>query len=142
MTTGPDLLRNAATQLRHLAHGALEVGTERWMVDQNEDGGLIVGSYTPDDIDPEGVLSTSTAVVAAFHYTDDDSRAPAAVGPAASHIAALDPRVALALADWLALAGENWGTNNDLDQAALTTARIYLRDDNTGPYSRTSPERE
>lgn len=100
MPNPTDLLRRAATKLRDTANAALRDPEERWMVDQSPDNGLIIGSYTPGDINPDG--SVSTGCVAFFAYPDDeDGKAYAGALEVASYMALLQPAVALPLADLL-----------------------------------------
>lgn len=95
-----NLLREAATLLRRRAAAAMGTPDERWMVDQDETGALILASYTPEDVDPDGTIGGS--IVASFAYPDDpERRTHARALGAASHAAALDPQAALALAAWL-----------------------------------------
>lgn len=93
------MLREAAALLRHRAVEAAEFPDERWMVDQDETGGLVLAAFTPEDVDPDGTVSSS---ILSFAYSDSPERAThaRALG-AAAHTAALDPQAAVALAAWL-----------------------------------------
>ena len=125
MNLQQDLLRRAAALIRDRA---LQFDDERWMVDQDEHGRLIIGTYGPEDVDPD--TGTSTSIVADLSYGDEPG-APAIAVPAANHIAGLDPATGVMLADWLDTAADQW-SGGRLDQAALRMARVYLRDTEGG----------
>ncbi|MET8296579.1 hypothetical protein [Streptomyces sp. NPDC005180] len=50
------VLREAAALLRRRAAEAAQTPDERWMVDQDEAGGLAVAVFTPDDVDPDNMI--------------------------------------------------------------------------------------
>lgn len=126
------LIDEAIRLLRDRAKAATEWEDERWMVDQSPDSGLIVGNYTPGDVGEDGVVST--CCVAYFAYPDDqDRRAHGQALPVATHMAALDPVVARALADLLEEAAHytrlpTW-RKYPLAVRAVALARAYLRRD-------------
>ncbi|MGW7433335.1 hypothetical protein ACWGIN_27820 [Streptomyces sp. NPDC054861] len=93
-------MREAAVVLRRRAAAAAESPDERWMVDQDETGALVLTVFTPDDVEADGTVSGST--LASFAYPGHPERHThaRALGSAA-HIAALDPQSAVALASWL-----------------------------------------
>lgn len=94
------MLREAAALLRHRAAEATQSPDERWMVDQDETGGLVLAVFTPEDVDPDGTVGGG--ILASFAYPDNAERATHAQAlGAAAHMAALDPQAALALAAWL-----------------------------------------
>ncbi|MEU7184132.1 MULTISPECIES: hypothetical protein [Streptomyces] len=94
------LLREAAALLRRHAAEATEFPDERWMVDQDETGGLVLVAFTPEDVEPDGTVSSG--ILASFAYPDNAERATHARAlAAASHTAALDPQAAWMLAAWL-----------------------------------------
>ncbi|MFF1733759.1 hypothetical protein [Streptomyces sp. NPDC058247] len=94
------LLREAAALLRRRAAGATEFPEERWMVDQDETGALVLSVFTPEDVDPDGTVGGS--ILASFAYPDSPERhTHARALGAAAHMAALDPQTAVALAAWL-----------------------------------------
>lgn len=109
------------------------------MVDQDETGALVLAVFTPADIEPDGTVGG--AVVASFAYScDPERRAPARSLGAASHMAALDPPTALALAAWLETAADFADRATQLDdlscaarliRSAETFARSYLRERGT-----------
>ncbi|MFF5924199.1 hypothetical protein ACFY8C_38625 [Streptomyces flavochromogenes] len=133
MTKG--LLREAATLLRRRASEAAAFPDERWMVDQDEAGGLVLAAFVSEDIAPDGMVGGS--VVAWFAYPGSPERAThsQALG-AASHTAALDPQTAVLLAVWLettASLEDRAEDIGDVEGAALLVesatrfARSYLR---------------
>ncbi|MFE7511437.1 hypothetical protein ACFU8I_09455 [Streptomyces sp. NPDC057540] len=87
------LLREAAAVLRRPAGEAVAAAGERWIVDQDETGALVVAAFGPDDVDPvDGTLSGT--ILATYAYPDHPQRATHAHAhalAAASHTAALDP---------------------------------------------------
>ncbi|MER7832190.1 hypothetical protein [Streptomyces sp. NPDC095602] len=86
------VLREAAALLRTHAAEALAAPEERWLVDQDENGALVVTAYLPDDVDPEGVSGTTVLSLA---YPDDpDRRTYGRALGTAGHVAALDPQTA------------------------------------------------
>lgn len=98
MTTG--LLREAAAALRRRAAEAAASPDERWTVDQDDDGALVLARYLPEDVAPDGTVGGGT--LASFAYPGNPDRATHAHAlAAAAHIAALDPPAATALAAWL-----------------------------------------
>lgn len=123
-----DLLRRAAVKLREHATAAHRGHPDQqWMVDHSPDYGLILGSFVPEDIDDDGVVSTGC--IAFFAYPgDEESRAYAGAVDVASYMAAMHPPVALALADWLEAAHDHLG-NDKHYAAALSVARAVLRED-------------
>lgn len=133
MTAG--LLREAAALLRSRAAAATESPEERWLVDQDETGALILAVFTPQDVEPDGTVRSST--LAWFAYPDSPERHTHAQAlGAASHMAALDPQTAAALAAWLEMtaafedrAEELGGTEaaTPLLDPATRFARLYLR---------------
>ncbi|MFF2630915.1 hypothetical protein ACFVUN_34770 [Kitasatospora griseola] len=93
------MVSEAAKVLERRAAAADEPGT-RWMVDQDDDGALVLASYWPEDAVPGELVSTGT--VAVYAYADHPDRyAPEGALAAAAHCAGLDPVTALALAAWL-----------------------------------------
>lgn len=142
-----ELLRRAAAKLRETATAALRGNpVERWMVEQSEEHGLVVGSFVPADVDEDGVVSTSC--VAYFAYPGDlESRTYDGAIAVASHMATVDPPVALALADWLEATAERiealkpvvgheiYGVGHQQEfiertyAKALAAARAVLRED-------------
>jgi hypothetical protein len=131
----PDELREAARRMRVLAEAALKSAEQRWLVDQSPDYGLTVGAYMPDDIDHESGY-VSTAIVAQFAYGDDaDNKTYANALPTATHIAAWQPSVALAIAALLdAVEDEMFAEAHRFETgdfpytwtAALAVARAFL----------------
>jgi hypothetical protein len=98
MTQG--LLRKAAALLRRRAAEAATSPEERWMVDQDDTGALVLAAFTPKDVDLDGTVGGST--LASFAYPEDpERRTHARALGAASHMAALDPQAAVTLAAWL-----------------------------------------
>jgi hypothetical protein len=94
------LLREAAALLRRRAGEAVAVPGERWMVDQDEAGALVVSAFVPEDVALDGTVSG--AAVGWYAYPDNPQRAAHAHAlAAASHTAALDPQTAVVLAVWL-----------------------------------------
>ncbi|MGW4701430.1 hypothetical protein [Streptomyces sp. NPDC004285] len=95
------LLREAAAVLRRRAGEAVAAAGERWIVDQDETGALVVAAFGPDDVDPvDGTVSGT--ILATYAYPDHPERATHAHAlAAASHTAALDPQAAVLLAVWL-----------------------------------------
>ncbi|MFF8790862.1 hypothetical protein [Streptomyces sp. NPDC015125] len=94
------LLRQAAALLRRRAAEATGSPDERWMVDQDEAGALILAGFAPEDVEPDGTVSGST--LASFAYADDpEQRTHAQALGAAAHMAGLDPQTAVLLAVWL-----------------------------------------
>ncbi|WP_120314485.1 hypothetical protein [Streptomyces sp. TLI_171] len=135
MTTGPAaLLRRAAYLLQYRAAQADKPGT-RWMVDQDDEGALVLASYWPEDTEPGQPHSTST--VASYAYPDHpDLYTHAQAIGAASHSSALDPATAVALAAWLQAAADfadQAEALGGLDRAApllapaIAFAETYLR---------------
>ncbi len=117
----------AAATLRRRAEAAEVVPGERYMVDSSADQGLIVGVYAPDDVNPDGSISTGCA--AYFAYPDSsDGAAPAQSLAVAALMAGVDPVAAKDLAACLDDAAAVW---NDLpDQLRGSLARFahsYLR---------------
>src|SRR5688572_8690436 len=104
----PPILLEAANVLRERAAAAADDQRERWMVDQSPEHGLIVGSYMPGDVAPDGTVSTSCA--AYFAYPGDDGRTFSNALGVASLMATLDPPAANALADLLEATYEAWAT--------------------------------
>ncbi|EGX54622.1 MULTISPECIES: hypothetical protein [Streptomyces] len=135
-----ELLREAAALLRRRASEAAESPDERWMVDQDETGALVVAAFTPQDLEADGTVSGST--LASFAYPDSPGRYTYARAFAvASHMAALDPQGVVALAAWLETtasfedrAQELGGTEvaAPLIDPAVRFARLYLRAAATG----------
>lgn len=133
MTMG--LLREAAGLLRRRAGEAAVFPDERWMVDQDEAGGLVLAAFVPEDVAPGGIVGGS--VVAWFAYPGSAERAThaRALG-AASHTASLDPQTAVLLAAWLETTasledraqelGDSGGVA-PLVEPAARFARSYLR---------------
>lgn len=94
------MLREAAALLRRRAAEAARSPEERWIVDQNDTGALVLSAYEPEDIDIDGTVGGG--ILASYAYPDDpDQRTHARALGAASHTAALDPPTAVALAAWL-----------------------------------------
>ncbi|MFF4427201.1 hypothetical protein ACFY04_41815 [Streptomyces sp. NPDC001549] len=81
-----------AALLRRRAGEAAAFPDERWMVDQDEAGGLVLAAFVPEDIDPDGMVGGS--VVAWFAYPGNPERAThaRALG-AASHTGLMQVRV-------------------------------------------------
>ncbi|MFE5594216.1 hypothetical protein [Streptomyces sp. NPDC056549] len=129
------VLREAAALLRRRAAEAAQSPDERWIVDQEEAGGLVVAVFTPEDVDPDGTVSSG--ILASFAYQDSPERAThaRALG-AAAHMAALDPLAAVALAAWLETTASFEDRAEELGdvegaaplvEPATRFARIYLR---------------
>lgn len=129
------LLRDVAALLWRRAAEAVEFPDERWMVDQDETGALVLAAFTPGDVAPNGTVGSS--VIASFAYPDSPERlthAPAF--GAAAHMAALDPQAAMALAAWMQATasleeraeelGEVAGAA-PLVEPAVRFAQLYLR---------------
>lgn len=133
MTDG--VLREAAALLRRRAAEATESSDERWMVDQDETGGLVLAAFTPQDVDPDGTVSSS--ILASFAYPGSPERAThARAFGAAAHMAALDPQAAVALAAWLEATASFEDRAEELGdvegaaplvEPATRFARVYLR---------------
>lgn len=128
-------LAEAVRLLRHRATDSITYPGERWMVDQSPDNGLVVGCYGPDDISPDGWVSTGCVAYLAYPG-DEDNRTHKHAVPAAAHMAGLDPAVALELAEWLDESRRDLesagGVEDSCDspgeiQRAVRLARIYLR---------------
>ncbi|MFD9033325.1 hypothetical protein ACFVZW_19550 [Streptomyces sp. NPDC059567] len=129
------LLREAAALLRRRAAEAAEFPDERWMVDQDETGGLVLAAFTPEDVDPDGTVSSS--ILTSFAYPDNPERhTHARALGAASHMAAMDPQAAIALAALLETTASFEDRAEELDDAeaaaplvepATRFARVYLR---------------
>lgn len=101
-----ELLRRAAAKLRETARAAADTEFgERWMVDQDNEHGLVVGSFRPGDVDEDGVVSVSCIAYLAYPGDPESTTYEGAIG-VASYIATVDPAVALALADWLEATAE------------------------------------
>ncbi|MFF6888686.1 hypothetical protein ACFY9F_36550 [Streptomyces sp. NPDC012421] len=66
------VLREAAALLRRRAAEAAEFPDERWMVDQDEMGGLVLSVFTPQDIAPDGFVSSG--ILSWFAYPDSPER--------------------------------------------------------------------
>ncbi|MFD9033318.1 hypothetical protein ACFVZW_19515 [Streptomyces sp. NPDC059567] len=98
MTKG--LLREAATLLRRRAGEAAAFPDERWMVDQDEAGGLVLTAFVPEDVAPDGVVGGGVVAWFAYPESAEPATHSRALG-AASHMAALDPQTAVLLAAWL-----------------------------------------
>lgn len=114
----------AALLIRRRALAAAAADAERWMVDQDDAGRLVVGVYTPAGVAPDGTVGGS--VVASLAYPGDpERRAPACALGAASHMAGLDPPVALELADWMVETVA--GGDPAAVAGAARLARRYLR---------------
>jgi len=109
----PPILLEAANVLRERAAAAADDQRERWMVDQSPEHGLIVGSYMPGDVAPDGTVSTSCA--AYFAYPGDDGRTFSNALGVASLMATLDPPSAVALADWLEATYQAWNADRAAD---------------------------
>lgn len=129
------LLRETAALLRLRAGEAAAFPDERWMVDQDEAGGLVLASFVPEDVAADGAVGGS--VLAWFAYPGSPERAThaRALG-AASHTAALDPQTAVLLAAWLETTAsledraEELGNSESaapLVKPATRFARSYLR---------------
>ncbi|MBX4178397.1 MULTISPECIES: hypothetical protein [Streptomyces rochei group] len=129
------VLRDAAALLRRRAAEAAQFPDERWMVDQDETAGLVLTAFVPEDVGPDGTVSSG--ILASFAYPDNPERATHAQAlGAASHIAALDPQAAAALAAWLETTAsfedraEELGDTEGaapLIEPAAHFARTYLR---------------
>jgi hypothetical protein len=129
------VLREAAALLRRRAAEAAGSADERWMVDQDETGALVVAAFTPGDVDLRGSISGAT--VASFAYPDSPERHTHAWAlGAAAHTAALDPPVAVGIAAWLettAVFEDRAEELSGLDaaapliQPAARFAHLYLR---------------
>ncbi|MFD3441899.1 hypothetical protein ACFWU3_30840 [Streptomyces sp. NPDC058685] len=94
------VLRGAAALLRLRAEDAVQSPEERWIVDRDETGDLLLAACAPRDVADDGTVNSH--VVASL--THEGSPPGAADGPAlgaASHMAGLDPKAALMLAAWL-----------------------------------------
>lgn len=59
-----ELLRAAAALLRRHAAQATEASDERWMVDQDETGSLVLAAFAPEDIEPDGTVGGG--IIASF----------------------------------------------------------------------------
>lgn len=113
--TAPDEIAQAATLMRARANAARASYTGRWIVRDTKRG------Y------PQEVMEDGVPTLVAHTYTD-----PQHPPSHADHIAAADPVLMLALADWL----ESWaglevredGPHPDDWAHALKVARLYLRD--------------
>ncbi|MEU7560261.1 hypothetical protein [Streptomyces eurythermus] len=129
------LLRQAAALIRHRAAEAACSLEERWMVDQDETGALVLAAFTPESVEQDGTVSGS--VLASFAYPGHPERyAHARALGAASHMAALDPQAAVLLAAWLETTAafedvaEELGDTEGaapLTEPANRFARAYLR---------------
>lgn len=137
MTDG--VLREAAALLRRRAAEAIQSPDERWVVDQDETGGLVLAAMTPQDVEPDGTVSSG--IVASFAYPDSPERhTHARALGAASHMAALDPQAAWKLAAWLETTASFEGRAEELGdvegaapliEPATRFARGYLRNAET-----------
>lgn len=133
MTDG--LLRKAVALLRRRASEAAEFPDERWMVDQDETGALVLAAFTPQDVDPDGTVGGG--ILASFAYPDSPERhTHARALGVASHMAALDPQAAVALAAWLETMASFEDRAEELEdvegaaplvEPATRFARVYLR---------------
>ncbi|WP_405813166.1 MULTISPECIES: hypothetical protein [unclassified Streptomyces] len=129
------VLRDAAALLRRRAAEAVQFPDERWMGDQDEAAGLVLTAFVPEDVGPDGTVSSG--ILASFAYPDNPERATHAQAlGAAAHMAALDPRAAVALAAWLETTAsfedraEELGdveAASPLVEPAARFARLYLR---------------
>lgn len=117
MSNEVKLLRDAAALMRERSESAVESPGERWVVDSSPDHGLIVGSYTPEDVDVQGTRSTSCLAFLAYPG-DDAQRTYGNAMPVAAHMASWDPAVALAVADWLDREARRVGSH------AITTYKV------------------
>ncbi|MFE6134122.1 hypothetical protein ACFQ6Q_38595 [Streptomyces sp. NPDC056437] len=134
------VLRGAAALLRVRAEDAVQSSGERWVVDQDEAGGLLLAAYAPKDIAADGTVSRS--IVASFAYGDSPTRATdgQALG-AAAHTAGLDPKTAQALAALLETMAAYLDQAEELGntQAAATLLAPAMRFAQT--YLRTADDR-
>ncbi|MER5974518.1 hypothetical protein ABT112_33260 [Streptomyces sp. NPDC002055] len=129
------VLREAAALLRRRAAEAAGSADERWMVDQDESGGLVLAVFMPEEVAPD--CTVSSGILASFAYPDSPERAThaGALGSAA-HMAALDPPAAVALAAWLETMADFADRAEELGdlrgaapllEPAVRFARVYLR---------------
>ncbi|WP_055526785.1 hypothetical protein [Streptomyces graminilatus] len=133
-----EVLREAAALLRRRAAEAADSPDERWMVDQDETGALVLAAFTPVDVEPGGVVSGTT--LASFAYPDSpDRHTHARALGAAAHTAALDPPVAVLLATWLEATAASEDRAGEADRSgalaplvapAIPFALLYLRREN------------
>ncbi|MEU6987313.1 hypothetical protein ABZ946_28425 [Streptomyces sp. NPDC046324] len=129
------LLREAAELIRRRAAAAAKSPDERWMVERDEAGALVLAAFTLDDVGADGIVSSS--VLASFAYPGHPERHTHALAlGVASHTAALDPQVAVMLAAWLETMASFEDQAEELGEAegaapltepAKQFARTYLR---------------
>jgi len=67
----PPILLEAANVLRERAAAAADDQRERWMVDQSPEHGLIVGSYMPGDVAPDGTCPRVAPATSPIPATTD-----------------------------------------------------------------------
>jgi len=117
---GNEQLRFAASLLIDRAAAAVSAPDERWTVDRDHEGRLILGTYAPDDV-LDGVPMTSVA--ATFAYQDDPEGATYEGAFAlAAHVAALDPAVGRMLGHLLEAIADGHG----IEGTARQLADVYL----------------
>ncbi|MEV5211242.1 hypothetical protein AB0K35_27600 [Micromonospora sp. NPDC053740] len=128
MSNNPtSLIEQAAATLRRRGEAAEVVPGERYMVDSSADHGLVVGVYSPGDVNPDGSVSTGCA--AYFAYPDGaDGAAPAQSLAVAALMAGVDPVASKALADLLDESAGVWASlPNSVRGLLVRFAQSYLR---------------
>ena len=94
-------------------------------------------AFVPEDVGPDGTVSSG--ILASFAYSDNPERATHAQAlGAASHMAALDPRAAVALAAWLETTASFEDHAEELGDVEGAAPLIELADRFARVYQRTT----